>query len=153
MPKSHIKILDTVVFGIPRSASNSTLAIADLCWLQPVQVQHSQVFCLFWGLPEQKSLSTDSQPSLKRLCHTFICTALTASFPKAFWVIWIVSTEECSSLTQNLMQICCSTCSVILNIRTVCMLTQGLLPPPLTSTVKPSLFIHVYFSLLSLADR
>ena len=34
----------------------------------------------------------------------------------AFWIIQIVSTEECSSLTQNLMQICCSTCSVILNV-------------------------------------
>ena len=34
----------------------------------------------------------------------------------AFWIIWIVSTEECSSLTQNLMQICCYTRSVILNV-------------------------------------
>ena len=33
----------------------------------------------------------------------------------AFWTIWIVSVEECSSLMQNLMQICCSTHSVILN--------------------------------------
>ena len=32
-----------------------------------------------------------------------------------FWIIQIVSIEECSSLMQNLMQICCSTCSVILN--------------------------------------
>ena len=32
----------------------------------------------------------------------------------AFWIIWIVSAEECSSLTPNLMQIHCSTCSVIL---------------------------------------
>ena len=31
-----------------------------------------------------------------------------------FWIIRIVSTEECSSLTQNLMQIRRSTCSVIL---------------------------------------
>ena len=31
----------------------------------------------------------------------------------AFWIIWIVPVEECSSLTQNLMQISCSTCSVI----------------------------------------
>ena len=29
---------------------------------------------------------------------------------------WIVSAEECSSLMQNLMQISCSTCSVILNV-------------------------------------
>ena len=34
----------------------------------------------------------------------------------AFWVIPIVSTEECPSLTQNLMQICCSTGSVILSV-------------------------------------
>ena len=34
----------------------------------------------------------------------------------AFWVIWIVSMEECSSLTQNLVQIHCSTHSVILNV-------------------------------------
>ena len=33
----------------------------------------------------------------------------------AFWVIQIVSPEECSSLMQNLLQISCSTCSVILN--------------------------------------
>ena len=33
----------------------------------------------------------------------------------AFWIIWIVFMEECSSLTQDSMQICSSTCSVILN--------------------------------------
>ena len=33
----------------------------------------------------------------------------------AFWIIRIVSTEKCSSLMQNLMQIHCSTCLVILN--------------------------------------
>ena len=37
------------------------------------------------------------------------------SMAVALWIIWIVSVEECSSLMQNLMQICCSTCSVILN--------------------------------------
>ena len=34
----------------------------------------------------------------------------------AFWIIRIVSMEECSNLMQNLMQSCCSTCSVILNV-------------------------------------
>ena len=34
----------------------------------------------------------------------------------AFWIIQIVSTEECLSLMQNLMQIHCSPCSVILNV-------------------------------------
>ena len=33
----------------------------------------------------------------------------------AFWIIQIVSTQECSSLMQNLMQIRCSTYSVTLN--------------------------------------
>ena len=66
-------------------------------------------------LPERESLSTDSQPSLKHLCHSFICAALIASALKAFWIIWIVSMEECLSLMQNLIQICCSICSVTLN--------------------------------------
>ena len=34
----------------------------------------------------------------------------------AFWIIQIVPVEECSCLTQNLMQIWCSTHSVILNV-------------------------------------
>ena len=36
----------------------------------------------------------------------------------AFCIIQIVAAEEGSSLMQNLMQIRCSTCSVILNVRT-----------------------------------
>ena len=35
----------------------------------------------------------------------------------AFWIIWIVSAEECWSLTQNLMQIHCSAHLVILNMK------------------------------------
>ena len=45
MTKSYIKILDTVVFGVPISAV-LTLSVADLCWLQPIHIQHSQGFCL-----------------------------------------------------------------------------------------------------------
>ena len=67
------------------------------------------------GLWECGSLSTDSQPSLKHLCRTLIYPALITSSPKAFRIIQIVSTEEGSSLTQNLMQIPCSTSSVIFN--------------------------------------
>ena len=33
----------------------------------------------------------------------------------AFWIIWIVSAEECANLKQNLMQVRCSAHSVILN--------------------------------------
>ena len=34
----------------------------------------------------------------------------------AFWIIQIVSMKDCLSLMQNLMQICCSSCLVILNV-------------------------------------
>ena len=49
----------------------------------------------------------------------------------AFWIMWIASVEECSSLTQNLMQIHCSTRSVILNEMTpqyTCSLSGVYLP-------------------------
>ena len=64
--------------------------------------------------------------------------------------------EQRSSLTQNVMQNCCSTCSVILNAMATqytSMLTQRSLPLPPTSTVKSSLFTHVHPSPLSLAAR
>lgn len=46
MPRSHAKISDTVVSGIRRAAFSSRSASRWSCWLQPVHVQHSQVFCL-----------------------------------------------------------------------------------------------------------
>ena len=42
---------------------------------------------------------------------------LQLSIAEAFWAIWIVSMEECSSLMQNVMQIHFSICSVILNAK------------------------------------
>ena len=62
------------------------------------------------------------------------------------WIILIVSTEECSSLMQKLLQICCSSHSVILNgtaTQYTCSL-NGVYHPPLTSTVKSSLVIHMH---------
>ena len=58
--------------------------------------------------------------SARNVLHEWACCrheAANHQLPTAvaFWILWIVSVEECSSLTQNLMQICCSTCSVILN--------------------------------------
>ena len=66
-----------------------------------------------------------------------------------------VSPEEYSTLTHHLMQIYCSTRSVILNVgatQYTCS-PNWCLPPPLTSTVKLSLFTHVHSSPLSLAAR
>ena len=72
----------------------------------------------------------------------------------AFWVIWIVSTEKCSSLMQNLMHIHCYSLSHFeCDSHTVYMLTQWLLQPPLTSTVESSLFTHVHSSPHSLDAR
>ena len=55
------------------------------------------------------------------MTHEWVCChdkAANHQVPIAmdFWIIRIVSMEECSSLTQNLMQIHCSTHSVILNV-------------------------------------
>ena len=69
----------------------------------------------------------------------------------AFWIFQILSTEEYSSLVQNLMQIHCSPHEC--NSHTVHMLIQQYLPPPLTRTVKSSLFTHAPSSHLFLAAR
>ena len=115
MPRSYIKILDRVHFGISRLVSGShTVSRLSLLIAAHTRSTFSGIL-LVVGLPEHRSLSTDFWPPLKHLYHTFICVALIASSPKAFWIIWIVSSEECSSLKQNLINILCSTHSVILN--------------------------------------
>ena len=89
MPRSCVKILDTVVFGIPRTASSShTVGHWSLLIAAHTPSTFSGVL-LVAGLLERGSLSTDSQPSSKHLHHTFICAALIALSPKAFWIIWI----------------------------------------------------------------
>ena len=70
-------------------------------------------------------------------------------------MIRIVSVEECSSLTQNLMHVCYFAHSVILNAMTTqstCSLNGIYRPHLLVSTVK-SLFTHAHSSPLSLAAR
>ena len=93
---------DAIVFGIPRSASSSHTVSC-----QPLLIAaHSHLTfpgsLLVAGLPEHGSLSTDSQPSLKHLCQTFIVLHSLKAFKsslRAFWTIQILSTKECSSLT------------------------------------------------------
>ena len=116
MPRSGTKISNTVVLSIPKSASSFHTVS---CWYLFIAAHTHSTFSgvlLVAGLQEHESLSTDSWPSLKHLCRTFICAALIALSPKALWTIQIVSMEECSSLMQNLMQMCCFTCSIILNM-------------------------------------
>ena len=84
MPRSCVKISETVVFGIPRSASSSPTATHQSLLIAARTRSTFSGVLLVAGLPEHGSLSTDSQPSLKHLCHAFICAALIASSLKAF---------------------------------------------------------------------
>ena len=154
MPRSSVKISVTVVLGIPRSASSShTVSHRSLLITAYTSSTFSGVL-LVAGLAECRSLSTDSQPSLKHLCHTFICVAVIASSLKTFWIIWILFVEECSSLMQNAHSFLYSFSHFESGGHTLHMLTWQCLPPHWpTSTVKSSLFTHVYSSPLCLATR
>ena len=72
----------------------------------------------------------------------------------SFWIIQIVSMKECSNLMQNLMQIHCSTCQSFWMWGPHSTHAHSVVSmPPLTSTVKSSLFTHVHSSPLSSAAR
>ena len=45
----------------------------------------------------------------EQACHRDEAANHQLPIAAAFWIIWIVSAEECSSLSQNVMQIHCST--------------------------------------------
>jgi hypothetical protein len=66
------------------------------------------VVLLVLGRPERLSLSTDTQPALKRECHSKTVVRLKECSPKASRKISRVSVEDLRSFTQNLMQTCCS---------------------------------------------
>ena len=90
--------------------------------------------------------------------HEWVCCgdeAANHQLPIAadFWIIWIVSLEERSSLTQILMQICCSTQSFWMWRPHSAHTPSIVSTTPLTSTVKSSLFTHTHSSPLSLAAR
>jgi len=105
LPRSSVKICETIVCGIPRPSSNSRTVNR---WFSLIAARMLSTFSgvlLVEGLPESRSLSTDSQPSLKRLYHNFIWASLIESSLKAFLIIGIVSADKCPSFNQNLMQI------------------------------------------------
>ena len=84
MPRPCVKISDAVVFGMPRSDSGSHTVSCQSWMIAACTHSTFSGVLLVAGLPECGSLSTDSQPSLKHLCHTFTCTAFIASSPKSF---------------------------------------------------------------------
>ena len=155
MPRSYVKISDTVVFGIPRSASSSHTVSHWSVMIVACPCQHSQVFCLlqaFHTWTTFNRFSTMFEAFVQYFHLSFLIVSSHCIKWKPTWIIWIVSMEECSNLTQNLMQIICiyMLSHFECNGHTVHMLTHQHLRPPLTSTVKSSLFMHVHSSPLSL---
>ena len=88
MPRSCIKISDTVIVEIPTSASSSHCQPSIFVNCNHTCSTFSRVL-LVAGLPECGSLSRDSRTSLNSFYHTFICATLIASSPKACLIIWI----------------------------------------------------------------
>jgi len=115
LPRSSVKICETIVRAIPRSSSNSRTVNRQFSLIVAWTFSTFSGVLLVEGLPKRRSLSTDSRPSLKCLYHNFIWASLIESSPKAFLIIGIVSADECPSFKQNLMQIHWSTHSVIVN--------------------------------------
>ena len=74
-PRSCFKIPGTAVFGIPRSASGAHTVRHRSLWMAAHTHSTFSGALLVTGLPDH---STDSHPSLKCLCPTFICGALIA---------------------------------------------------------------------------
>ena len=72
----------------------------------------------------------------------------------AFWITWIVSMEECSSLLQNLTQIHCSSHSFWMwQPHSRHAHSMASTTPPAISTVKSSFFTPTHSSPLSLAAK
>jgi hypothetical protein len=66
------------------------------------------VVLLVLGGPERSSSSTDTQPALKRKCHSKTAVQLKECSPKASQGISRVLVADLLSFTQNLMQTYCS---------------------------------------------
>ena len=114
----HAKILHQILrhrsFWNPQITSSSCTFSPQSLLITALHIQYSQVVGLLQAF-QSMDLFQQILNHVWNVCVTLICAALIALSPKAFWIIWIVCTGEWSSLMQNLMQICCSTCSVILN--------------------------------------
>ena len=100
-----------------KQASWDLTQLSNLCWLQPIPVQHSQVLCFLQAFQNVSRITFNRILTIFEafVPHFYLrCTHCIA--PTGLLNIRFVAMEECWSLTQNLMQICWSTCSVILNV-------------------------------------
>ena len=128
MPKSSVRMDCTKPNESPNSLKSSLIVVLQSSSTTECTSSVISWFLLMEGLPEHSSLSTDVRPSLNHLNHSLTCLRPIASFPKAlncivgFWA-WM------PKFYQNLMQMRCSTLSVIINAtHTTCTTGFGWLP-------------------------
>ena len=155
MSRSCVKISDTVVFTIPRSASSSHT------------VSHQSLSIATWTRFNILRCSACCRPS-----RTWITFNRFSNIFEAFVTHFYLCCTRCI-VPESLLNYPNSFCRGMFKLKTkfdadsllcllshfehnshtVHMLTQGYLVPPLTTTVKLSLFMHEHPSLLFLAAR
>ena len=153
-PRSCIKISDTVVFGVPRSAPSSH-TVGRRSWLIAVCTRSTfSGVLLVTGLPEMGHFQQFWTIFEAFVPHFYLCCSH-CIFPESLrnrlnsfhgGMFKLNTKFDADSLLYSLSHFECDG-------HTVHMLTQQHLPPPLTSTVKSSLFTHAHSSPLSLAAR
>ena len=154
MPRSCVKISDTVVLGIPRSTSSSHCQL--LTFVDCSRYLFNILRCSACCRPSRmwitfKTFSATFEASVP---HFYLCCThciIPESFlnhPNRFCggMFKLNEKSDADSLLYLLSHFEC-------NGHTVHTLTQQCLPPPLTSTVKSSLFTHAHSSPLSLAAK
>ena len=146
MPRSCSKILDTIVFGIPRSSSSSHTVS---CWSLLIAARTCSTFSGVWHFQQiPNHLWKVFVPHFHLCCTHCIISESLLNHPNSFCrgMFKLNTKFDTNSLLCSLSNFKC-------NGHTVHMLTQRCLPPSLTSTVKSALFMHTHSSPLSLAAR
>jgi hypothetical protein len=113
-PNFSVRIPWHVVFDISTSSATSWMVKWLLEWFTSWTFGMFSSFSNVKGCPEH-SMSTEVQPSLKRLYHLWVCVRLMASSPKACFNILKVSRTVYPNLKQNFTQTRCSWKSPSLN--------------------------------------
>ena len=151
MPRSCIKTLDTLDFGIPRSASSSHTVSHWALLIAACTRSTASGVLLFPGLPERGSLSTETV--FEAFVPQFYLHCTHCIVPKIL-LNQVISMKNVQAHTKFDVDLLLYPLShFVCNGHTVHMLTQWCLLPPLTSMVKSSLFTHAHSSPPSLAAR
>ena len=154
MPRSCVKIVDTIVLEIPRVASGFShcrLLICVDCSPHTIHIlgcSYCRPSRMWITFNRFSTIFEAFVPHFYLCCTHCIVPKSLLNHPNSFWGgIFKLNTKfNADSLLFSLSHFEC-------NGHTVYVLTQQHLPPPLTSTVKSSLSMHVHSNPLSLAAR